>query len=81
MLPDRLPPLSGDRPTAAPDAHWIHVGSLNGTEVAHKVNREVAVQVESAALHAYLATVFTWDWATTNALFLPWSTCAPTRNP
>ena len=30
-----------------PAERWVHLGSLNGSEVAHKVNREVAVQVAS----------------------------------
>lgn len=53
--------------------HWVHVGSLNGSEVAHKANRETAVQIESAAAHGYLAAVFAWDWAASgaNAVYLP----------
>ncbi|MFN8485130.1 MAG: phospholipase D-like domain-containing protein [Anaerolineae bacterium] len=39
-----------------------HIGSLNGTEVSHKLNRELAVQFRSAAVYAYLASVFAWDW-------------------
>ncbi len=54
--------------------YWAHVGSLNGSEVASKANREVALQVESAAVYRYLARVFAWDWARSgaNALWLPW---------
>ncbi|MGC9399061.1 MAG: lamin tail domain-containing protein [Anaerolineae bacterium] len=41
---------------------WVHVGSLNGSETSNKVNREVAVQAASPALHAYLQEVFEYDW-------------------
>ncbi|MCW5862146.1 MAG: lamin tail domain-containing protein [Anaerolineae bacterium] len=47
----------------------IHVGSLNGTELSHKANREVAVQVWSDGAYAYLARVFAGDM--TNQLYLP----------
>ncbi len=57
-----------------PPLHVSHIGSLNGSEMASKANREVALQVESAAVHAYLARVFAWDWAESgaNAVWLPW---------
>ena len=53
--------------------HWVHLGSLNGSESAHKVNREAALQVRSEAIHGYLADVFAWDWAHSPAqpLLLP----------
>jgi hypothetical protein len=56
-----------------PDAHWVHLGSLNGSQAAHKVNREIALQVDAAAVYHYLAAVFAWDWAESgaHALFLP----------
>ena len=56
------------------DEHWSHIGSLNGSEVASKANREAAVQVENRAVHSYLARVFAWDWAESgaNAEWLPW---------
>jgi hypothetical protein len=52
---------------------WSHVGSINGSEVASKVNREAAVNIESADVYYYLAGVFAFDWATSgaNAIFLP----------
>ena len=40
----------------------VHVGSLNGTEVSHKLNRELALQFRSQDGYAYLASVFAWDW-------------------
>lgn len=42
---------------------YVHIGSLNGSEVASKLNREVALQVQSDAAFAYLAQVFQLDWA------------------
>ena len=47
----------------------INVGSLNGTEVSHKGNRELAVQVQSDAAYAYLARLFAGDAPQTT--FLP----------
>ena len=41
---------------------WVHVGSLNGLEQAHKGNREVALQLQSDGAYAYLARVFERDW-------------------
>ncbi len=42
--------------------HWVHLGSLNGSETSNKVNREVAVQFESATGYTYLQEVFEGDW-------------------
>lgn len=41
---------------------WVHVGSLNGLEQAHKGNREVALQVQSDGAYTYLAHLFERDW-------------------
>ncbi len=41
---------------------WVHVGSLNGSEGSAKVNRELALQVQSDAAYSYLAAVFESDW-------------------
>lgn len=41
---------------------WVHVGSLNGSEASTKVNRELALQVQSNAIHSYLASAFWQDW-------------------
>ena len=38
------------------------VGSLNGGEVSAKLNREMALLVESDKVHKYLADVFWYDW-------------------
>ena len=41
---------------------WVVVGSLNGGEVSAKLNREMALLVESDEVHNYLADVFWYDW-------------------
>lgn len=41
---------------------YAHVGSINGTELSSKGNRELAVQVQSDALYSFLATMFHQDW-------------------
>ncbi len=43
--------------------HWSAVGSLNGSEVSHKLNREVVLLTDLAGVYTRLAEVFTWDWA------------------
>ncbi len=40
---------------------YVYVGSVNGTELSHKGNREVALLVQSNAAHAYLAGVAAAD--------------------
>ncbi len=52
-------------------AHYSHVGSINGSEVSSKVNREMAVQVESPDLYAELVRVFEADWNLAGLTFLP----------
>lgn len=41
---------------------WVNVGSINGNETSHKVNRELALQVQSNAAYEYLAAIFAYDW-------------------
>ena len=41
---------------------WVVVGTLNGGEVSAKLNREMALLVESDEVHNYLADVFWYDW-------------------
>lgn len=41
---------------------WTHLGSINGSEVSSKANRELAIQVRSDAVYGYLAPVFWIDW-------------------
>jgi phosphatidylserine/phosphatidylglycerophosphate/cardiolipin synthase-like enzyme len=49
----------------------VHAGSLNGTETSNKVNREVALQVESSAAYDYLQTMFEYDWAFQPRVYFP----------
>ncbi len=46
----------------AGDQGWLHLGSINGSEASAKLNRELAVQVESRAASDYLAAAFWQDW-------------------
>jgi hypothetical protein len=59
----------------ADGTRWSHVGSLNGTEVASKLNRELAVQLDARAVHDRLAAVFDADWAASErrTAWLPWA--------
>ena len=41
---------------------YVHAGSVNGSEVSSKVNRELALQVQSDAAFEYLREVFQYDW-------------------
>ena len=41
---------------------WSAVGSLNGGEVSHKVNREVVLLVDQPAFYDQLLEVFLRDW-------------------
>jgi len=50
---------------------YSHIGSINGSEAASKVNREVAIQVRSDPLHAALRSLFELDWALSNKIYLP----------
>jgi hypothetical protein len=51
---------------------YVHVGSINGSEVASKVNRELALQIRSDAAYAYLEAVFEHDWRHSPlAIYLP----------
>ncbi len=55
---------------------WVHIGSINGSEVSSKANREAAVQVDSRAAADYLAGMFWADWSASgpplrNRLWLP----------
>ena len=41
---------------------WSAVGSLNGGEVSHKINREVVLLVDAPAVYERLLEVFLHDW-------------------
>ncbi|MBP7962651.1 MAG: hypothetical protein KBG20_15330 [Caldilineaceae bacterium] len=42
---------------------WSGVGSLNGSEISHKINREVTLLVDTPVVYQRLLDVFNWDWA------------------
>ena len=42
---------------------WSAVGSLNGSESSHKINREVVLLVDRPEIYARLIDVFEHDWA------------------
>jgi phosphatidylserine/phosphatidylglycerophosphate/cardiolipin synthase-like enzyme len=42
---------------------WTAIGSLNGGEVSHKLNREVMTLTDLALIHTRATEVFFWDWA------------------
>ena len=53
---------SSDAGTTSETEYWSAVGSLNGGEVSHKINREVVLLTDMAEVYERLATVFMWDW-------------------
>jgi len=50
---------------------YAHIGSINGSETSSKLNREMAVQVRSDAVYAYLKEMFDLDWQWSHPLYLP----------
>lgn len=53
---------------------FVHLGSINGSETSNKLNREVALQVESRAAVDYWNRVFAADWEegfASHRVFLP----------
>jgi len=42
---------------------YVHIGSINGSEVSSKLNRELAVQIQSDKAYNYLDGVFEYDWS------------------
>jgi cardiolipin synthase A/B len=42
---------------------WSAIGSLNGGEVSHKLNREVVLMVDGPMIYGRLLEVFQHDWA------------------
>jgi hypothetical protein len=46
---------------------YAHVGSINGSEVSSKGNRELALQVRSPGVYDYLRQVWDYDWAHSRA--------------
>jgi cardiolipin synthase A/B len=41
---------------------WSAVGSLNGGEIGHKLNREVVLMVDHPLIYHRLLEVFLHDW-------------------
>jgi hypothetical protein len=50
---------------------YVHLGSINGSETSSKLNRELAIQLQSDAAYSYLAGVFAADWWLSNPTALP----------
>lgn len=50
---------------------YAHIGSINGSEGSNKVNREMAIQVGSDEVYAYLKAMFDRDWAWSNPVYVP----------
>jgi len=46
---------------------YAHVGSINGSEVSSKANRELALQVRSPDAYDYLKQVWDYDWVHSRA--------------
>lgn len=44
------------------DHSWSAIGSLNGGEISHKLNREVLLITDVVGVYNRLAEVFVWDW-------------------
>jgi phosphatidylserine/phosphatidylglycerophosphate/cardiolipin synthase-like enzyme len=44
------------------DGTWTALGSLNGGEVSHKMNREVVLMVDHPAVYDRHLEVFLHDW-------------------
>ena len=47
---------------AVGEERWLLVGSVNGGEVSHKINREVSLLVNAPLLYDRMAEVFQTDW-------------------
>jgi uncharacterized repeat protein (TIGR01451 family) len=55
----------------AGEGGYAHVGSINGSEGSSKVNREMAIQVGSTDVYAYLKAVFDQDWQWSQPVYVP----------
>lgn len=42
---------------------FVHLGSINGSETSSKLNRELAVQLESLDAFGFWESVFAYDWS------------------
>jgi uncharacterized repeat protein (TIGR01451 family) len=50
---------------------YVHIGSINGSESSNKVNREIAIQLQSDEVYAYLKEMFDLDWRWSQPIYLP----------
>jgi hypothetical protein len=50
---------------------YVHIGSINGSESSSKVNREVALQLQSDEAYDFYLDMFEYDWWTTHPTYLP----------
>lgn len=51
---------------------YVHAGSINGSEASSKINRELALQIQSDEAYLYLKALFEADWhSATPAVYLP----------
>lgn len=50
---------------AISDERWVLVGSVNGGEISHKINREVSLLVQAAPLYERLVELVEADWVDT----------------
>jgi len=50
---------------------YIHVGSINGSEGSSKINREMAIQVQSDEAYVYFKEMFDLDWKWSQPIYLP----------
>jgi hypothetical protein len=55
-----------------PDERYVHAGSINGSEMSNKANRELALQLRSPGVYSYLSQVFEYDWAHSGGAFDLW---------
>lgn len=53
------------------EGQYVHLGSINGSETSNKLNREVALQIQSEAAYEYLLRMFRFDWGRAQPTYLP----------
>ena len=51
------------------DEHYVWIGSINGSEVSFKANREVGLLIRSKEAFDYLSSLFWTDWAAPYGVF------------
>ncbi len=53
------------------EGQYVHLGSINGSETSSKLNREVAIQIQSEGVYDYLLRMFRFDWGQATPIYLP----------